>query len=1070
MKKLISFISFFIVALGYNAQMHKVEFVENKGQWEDNIIFKAKLPAGNIYLEQNEITYQFYDEVDIERMHAMHHQQIKNPKEEDYLLNLHAFKLTFINASTESFISEKPSKDYVNYYLGKDESKWASNVKKYGQVKYQNLYSGIDLKYYLKDHHLKYDFIVAPNANPQDIKIQYNGQDEILIEEGQLKIKTSVNELIDQKPYAYQIIRGKEKKVKCNFKLEGNVLSFDFPRGYDYSKELIIDPTLVFASYSGSTADNWGYTSTYDDAGNLYGGGVTFGVGYPTTVGAYQVSFVGGTASSYAGGTDITISKFSSDGTSLIYSTYLGGSDDESPHSLIVNSNNELLILGSTSSNNFPVTLGSYDNTFAGGVAYGGFWPNYVNGSDITVSKLSASGNNLLASTYIGGTGNDGINISATLSYNYADEFRGEIILDAADNVYVASSTLSNDFPVTPGAFQNSLSGAQDGCVFKLSPNLNTLLWSSYIGGALDDAAYSLQFSSTGEVLITGGTESVDFPITPGGLQTTNQGLVDGWLTKINNSATSILASTYLGTADYDQSYFVQLDATDNVYVVGQTEGTYPIFPSSVYNNPNSGQFLHKLDPNLGSTVFSTTFGTSSGEIDIALSAFLVNECDYIFISGWGGSLNGPPFSTTTGLPITLGALQSTTDGNDYYLMLLSEDADTLLYSTFFGGNSSNDHVDGGTSRFDKKGIVYQAVCASCGAATSDFPTTPGSWATTENSGACNLGVFKIDLTALEADAELYAGPEYCLGDSVKFQNLSIGGISFEWDFGDGNTSNDFEPTHYYSQPGTYNVSLIILDNVTCLINDTDYIEVVVKDPQVSIRPDTAVCIGDEITLWASGGESHLWSPSTYVADPTSDTTTAVIMEQTIFNLSVTSDGCILDLAVNVDTLLRPTVNLGDDIEADWGAVVQLLSNSNALNYWYTPITGLNCSTCPNPTVTAKESSTYYLTVQGANGCFNYDTINIIYDGAIYLPNSFTPDGDGINDIFYAFGKDIVDFEMYIFNRWGEKLFYSNDMAIGWDGTFEGKLVQIESYVWKVRFKDTVGKSGEMYGTVTLLR
>lgn len=1073
MKRLLFLISIFSFVLSSNAQMHKVEFVENKGQWETPIKYKAKIPAGNIYLHQNEITYQFYSEEDIERLHDLHHQKIATPTKSDFLLNLHAFKLSFVGANTESIISDKPTKDYVNYYVGNDKSKWASNVKKYGEVKYKNLYAGIDLKYYLKGHHLKYDFIVAPFSEPNNIQIKYEGQDELFIKDGKLIIQTTVNSIEEQEPYVYQLINGKKKEVKCEYKLENNTLSFEFPKGYDKSKELIIDPTLVFASYSGSTADNWGYTSTYDDAGNLYGGGVTFGVGYPSTVGAYQLNFAGGNGN-YGAGCDISITKFSSDGSTAIYATYLGGAENESPHSLIVNSNNELLIFGTTSSADYPTTIGAYDNSYNGGTTYTGVIPNYMNGSDIIISKLNTAGTNLLASTFIGGSDNDGLNIAAGLNYNYADDFRGEIVIDGADNVYVASSTLSNDFPVTGGAFQNSLSGNQDGCVFKLSSNLNTLLWSSYIGGSLDDAAYSLQFSTTGDVLITGGTESVNFPTTPGGLLNANQGMADGWVSKINNTATNILASTYLGTADYDQSYFVQLDSANNVYVVGQTEGNYPISSTNVYSNPNSGQFLHKLDPNLGSTVFSTSFGTSSGEIDIALSAFLVNECNYIFISGWGGTVNsfngGPAFSTTNGLPITPGAVQSSTDGSDYYLMLLSENADTLLYSTFFGGNSSNDHVDGGTSRFDKKGIVYQAVCSSCGSATSDFPTTAGSWSTTDNSPNCNLGVFKIDLTSLDADAELYAGPEYCLGDSVKFQNLSTGGISFVWDFGDGNTSNAYEPTHYYSQPGIYNVALIILDNVTCLINDTDYVQVTIKDPQIQIRPDTAVCIGDEITLWASGGENHLWSPSSYVNNPSSDTTTVIVMEQTTYNLYVESDGCILDLSVNVDTLVRPTVNLGDDIKADWGTVVQLLSNSNATNYWYTPINGLSCSTCPNPKVTSKESVTYYLTVQGANGCYNYDTINIIYDGAIYLPNSFTPDGDGINDIFYAFGKDIIEFEMYIFNRWGQKMFYTNDMSIGWDGTFEGNLVQTESYVWKVRFKDTVGKSGEMYGTVTLLK
>lgn len=130
----------------------------------------------------------------------------------------------------------------------------------------------------------------------------------------------------------------------------------------------------------------------------------------------------------------------------------------------------------------------------------------------------------------------------------------------------------------------------------------------------------------------------------------------------------------------------------------------------------------------------------------------------------------------------------------------------------------------------------------------------------------------------------------------------------------------------------------------------------------------------------------------------------------------------------------------------------------------------MSCTDCPNPTVVSQESTTYYLTIQGANGCYTHDTITILYDGSIYVPNTFTPDGDGINDIFYAYGKDIVDFEMYIFDRWGEQLFFSDDMTIGWDGTYQGKLVQTEAYVYKLVFEDILGEQGELYGTVNLLR
>ena len=1297
LKRILQILSFLICANAF-AQISSIEFVENKGQWEDNIQFKAKIPAGNLYLESNRLTYQFYDEQDMNNLHDLHHNMIKNPTEEDYIMHIHAFNIEFLNAQTPQFEVTDPSSDYLNYYLGKDESRWASKVKKYHNLSYQNIYEKTNLKFYINEDYLKYDFVVAPGGDVNQIALKYNGVEELYLEKGKLYIRTSVNEIIEQEPYAYQVKNGKKKEVKCNFKLENNILSFEFPRGYDNTKELVIDPTLIFASYTGSTSDNWGYTSTFDESGNLYGGGVTFGLGYPTTLGAYQLNYLGGNGA--YGGCDITISKFSSQGNNLIYSTYLGGTENESPHSLIVNNNDELLVFGTTASADYPVTAGAYDLTFNGGVNYTGSIPNYMGGSDIIVSKLHINGTSLLASTYVGGSNNDGLNVSPSLNYNYADDYRGEIIVDTLGNIYVASSTMSGDFPVTGGAFQPALSGLQDGCIFKMDGNLSNLIWSSYLGGTNDDAAYSLQFDDLGNVITTGGTESPNFPVTAGAYQTSYSNFIDGWITKIDNNATSIIASTFVGTPDYDQAFFVQLDTGNNVYVVGQTEGTYPITPATVYNNPNSGQFLHKLTPDLTSTVFSTTIGTSSGEVDIALSAFLVNECNYIFISGWGGIVNvgngGAPFSTTTGLPITTGAVQATTDGSDYYLMLLSENADTLLYSTFFGGNNSFDHVDGGTSRFDKKGIVYQAVCSSCGG-NNDFPTTPGAWSNSNGSTNCNLGVFKIDLTVLSAGADVYTTPFHCIGDTVYFQNLSNGGISYYWDFGDGDTSSLFEPSHVYDSIGTYSVMLVSLDSISCLQQDTDYVNVFIGGPpianispvngichgdsvqltitggttylwspnyniddtlsdvptvwpdtttlytvitfdscgmdtsdilvevfhkNINIMPDTMICLGQNIQLNASGGGSYLWSPGATLSDSTQqnpiatptintnysvvitdvnncewdtsmtvlvdnnfpnaqgsvvdticigdsieiyasggntyswtpastlsnpndsntmaspnqtttytvvvangcgvDSTTVnvnvhipnativddtsvcigssanlwvsggesyfwynafgsygtnssinpVITVPTTFYVDITdSVNCTLTLSVFVDTLQNPTLDIGYDINTTWGNQVVLNPQTNGINFWWSPSTGLSCTDCPNPTVNSTESMTYYLTVQGANGCFSSDTITVHFDGSIYVPNSFTPlIGDGVNDIFFAYGKDIVEFEMFIFDRWGELLFESNDMKKGWNGTYKGKLVQTESYVWKIHYKDIQGIEGDLYGTVTLIR
>jgi gliding motility-associated-like protein len=948
------------------AQHSHIEFKENKGQWENNILFKAQLPAGQLYLEQNKLTYQFFNEKDMVRMGDLHHGWIKNPQASDSILNLHAFEVEFINALTSQTNPQHPCSDYENYFIGNDSSKWATDVKKYQDVTYQNLYQGIDLKLYSGDNNgLKYDFIVAPNADATQIQLQYNGQNNISInKEGQLVITTSVNTLIEQKPFAYQLINGAQKEVKCTFKLVGNVLSFDFPKNYDKTLPLIIDPALIFASYSGSTIDNWGYTATYDDDGNLYGGGVAFGLGYPITTGAFQITYNGGY-------TDISITKFNPYGTNLIYSTYIGGASNDYPHSLIVNHNDELLILGTTQSINFPIANG-YDVTYNGGY-------------DIFITKLSVNGNVLLGSTYVGGSADDGLNWGNPLKYNYADEYRGEIVVDENDFVFVASTTRSTNFPTTVGVIGSSFIPGdlnQNACIFKLSPNLTTLEWSSYFGGNMDDAAYSLQFDELGNILFTGGTKSPDLPVSATAFKPTLGGIMDGYITKITADATTILACTYIGTSSLDQTFFVQLDTANNVYVLGQTEGNYPITPIGVYADSNSGQFLHKLTPNLDSTIFSTTFGSGTGNVDIAPSAFLVNDCNYILISGWGGNLNSmfglAPFSSTNGLPVTANAQQSTTDGQDYYLAMFGENAESLIYASFFGGNNSRDHVDGGTSRFDKKGMVYQAVCASCGnLATNDFPTTPGAWSNTDNSTNCNMGVFKLDLTNLTAIADVYVTPYYCVGETVHFQNLSIGGISYLWDFGDGETSTDFEPYHVFDSAATYSVMLIVLDSTTCNILDSDFVTVYIRPlPEFNLDTVAGVCLGDTVQLLASGSDSYSWTSSPTISDTS-------IANPVVWPSTSTTYSVAVEAVCGADTLsifvevFQPNYSIQPDTIICRGQSAQINASGGG-GYLWSPASSLNLDSIANPIATPDTTTIYSVIITDVNQCV-WDTFMTVF-------------------------------------------------------------------------------------------
>ena len=342
--------------------------------------------------------------------------------------------------------------------------------------------------------------------------------------------------------------------------MDNNILSFDLPNGYDVSLPLIIDPLLVFSSYSGSTYDNWGNTATYDQRGNVYSGGTVrmlYGFNFPVSPGAFQEDL--------GGLWDIGILKFDSTGSRLLYGTYLGGSGTETPFSLIVNNKNELIVYGITGSNDYPITENAYSKVFLGGDSVtnalgnynsGNLGISYTTGSDFFIARISADGSQLLSSTFLGGSNNDGINNAPgfPLSRNYGDEFRGEVNIDSEDNIYLAGNTSSIDFPIVGGFQTDYGGGTQDGIIVKLSPDLSNIIWSTFLGGSRADAAYGIKVSKDTLSFVTGGTMSVDFPVSPNAIKTGFGGDIDGFITSISAQGSSLINSTFLGTNDYDQS------------------------------------------------------------------------------------------------------------------------------------------------------------------------------------------------------------------------------------------------------------------------------------------------------------------------------------------------------------------------------------------------------------------------------------------------------------------------------------------------------------------------------------
>ncbi len=825
-------------------------FIENKGQWVDSVNFKVDIPGGACYIEASGFLFDLHDQEMVNAVFAAHTGN-SNPLSLPQVLQQHAYRVIFAGGNTGEPVAEKSFDTAYSYYIGNDPAKWASGAKGYERIRYPSIQPGIDALVYGKNN-LKYDFIVSAGADPLAIALRYEGVQPKLDRSGNVVLKTAVGQVIETKPFAYQIIGGKLEQVACEYVVKGQEVRFKLGN-YRTDLELVIDPELVFSTYTGSTADNFGYTATFDSEGHLYSGSTVFETGYPITIGAYQSVWGGGVGAGTLAGTDIGISKFSLDGTTLIYSTYLGGAGDELPHSLITDANGELYVFGTTGSANFPTTTGAFQNSFMGGEAtlLGGIGVSYPNGADIIISRLSPSGNALLASTYVGGSNNDGTNTSAQLLFNYADEVRGEIELTIDGDIAIGSCTFSPNFPIPGNAAQPTKGTGEDGIFFTMNPSLTALLSGTFFGGNGNDAIYSIDLADDGSATVAGGTNSTNLPTTPGAFQPNFAGgTTDGFIANISAQATAIATATYYGSNLYDQIYFVERDAFDAPYIYGQTRAPGSSFISNAgYGVPNSGMLLSKFSPDLETRTWSTVFGTGSGNPSLSPTAFSVDICNRIYLSGWGGAVNQPNGGFTTGLPVTDDALQSTTDGSDFYFLVIDGDASALTFASFYGGGTSAEHVDGGTSRFDRSGKIYQAVCAGCGS-NDDFPIfPPNALSPTNNSFNCNLGVAKIDFD-LPLVLANFTASESCAPDSTYFTNASEifsgSNASYTWFFPNGDTSAEINPAYVFPGPGTYEVTLAVDDPESCNLQDS-------FTQTVTVLPELILSVADTVFSCSPG-------------------------------------------------------------------------------------------------------------------------------------------------------------------------------------------------------------------------
>jgi len=894
-----------------------LEFVENKGQWDTSVIYKADLSNGNISIRKNGFSILQHDTNDLRRIHELMHggAGLKNRQaiasdaslvfkghrpahgpgsgaaDDPFLLHSHVYAVSFEGANPNvQIIAEKPYGHHNNYILGgKKGRKGVNDCGIFQSITYKNLYDGIDLHYYTEQGFVKYDLVVHPGADPGKIVLRYDGQKKLFLRRNQVEVQTSVGTVRELEPKSYQVAQEGRVEVGCKYVLNGNRLRFRVGQ-YSSDATLVIDPTEIFCTFTGSHSDNWGYTATYDNAGEMYLGGIVLdyptidgqsnsGNEYGVTTGAFQSTYAGGDATEGGeedqnGGIvlayhyDVGISKFNSTGTKKLWATYLGGTGDEQPHSMVCDNAGNLIVTGRTSSSSF------------GGVTLPTFGP--CKNLDLFVAKLSADGKTLMGACKIGGSGDDGVNFSPKylnqtgtqeLRLNYGDDGRSEVVLDASGNIYLAACTRSTDFYTTSGAFQTSPGGGdQDGVLVKLGPNANNVLFSSYLGGNSTDAAFVLALDPLDNTIwVAGGTYSTDLKNSTGAgsvLTATNNGKADGFIAVVSNDGSNLLKTSYFGTSNVDIIYGIGFDRLGYPYITGTTYSVIPVVQSPFNANGNQAsgkQFITKLQPDLSGIVYSANFGPGGTTYpNISMTAFLIDRCQNVYVSGWGGGIDIEEKylnSGTSGLTTTTGAIRATTDDADFYFFVLQKNAASQLYGTFFGQveqtsgdrQSLGDHVDGGTSRFDEQGVIYQAICANCGG-IAKFPVTAGAAEPLNgamnppNGAGCNEAGVKMAFNFAGVAAGLKV-VTHGRGDSVgctpltaTFSDTIRNARSYIWNFGDGTviSTTDYTEQHTYNTIGSYLVTLIAIDSNSCNVADTVTHTVVVKNNPAFLNFDYA--------------------------------------------------------------------------------------------------------------------------------------------------------------------------------------------------------------------------------------
>ncbi len=1065
----------------------KTPWVKNSKQWDENILYVAHTFTGNIIInKEKEIVY------------ALPVDSISG-----YVLKERFVGKTNQKAQRIPF-GEKKNPTVFNYFIGNDKSSWKTNVPAYELLNLGEIWEGIGLKLNAYNNNVEKLFFVKPNVDPSSIQIAVDGAEHLKVSQnGRLIALTPAGEIAYSAPVAYQWIDGQKHLVNAEYIIneeEKNTYSFQV-ENYDPNYELIIDPLLA-STFIGDGGNDWANAIAVDENGNVFITGYSWSDNFPTTAGSYKGSF--------NGVKDAYVSKLSNDLSTLLVSTYLGGSSWESGLSIAIESTGEVIISGATGSTNFPIAGPSYDNTYNGG------------SNDVFVCKLDNDLSSIIASTFIGGDDDD---------YGY------DLTLDNTGNVFVTGRTESTNYPAN-GGFDNTFNGGfEDVFVSKLNNGLSALLASTYIGGTTDEGADAIVTDDSGNVFITGFTYSDDFP-TAGTLpyDSTHNGSGDIYIAKFNNDLSMLLSATFIGGSNFEESHAIAVDAAQNVFIAGYTGSSeYPSTPDVYDNtfNQNHDAIITKIDNNLSNILASTFIGGASDDDCYGL---VIERAENVFITG---------ISFSADYPVTVNASDDTHNGRrDIFVSRFSFDLSELEESTFIGGgdndwaldlaidNAGSVFVGGGTYSYDfpiagspfddsYNGREDAIIAKIVGCGVNDFcdpnnafgsvfldierdmvcvqgcNATAGPVAI--NEGGCfnfpNATVWYTftpernrDCIKISINSEDLPQPQMAIfqGDCPEIRTS----LPFACDTGSGGElvirmGVEADITYYIAvsdftgAEGIFDICIenspvdaisleVLANDLQCFESNNGSIELIVNNSTGFINYDWNA---DSLDGIANPIDLAIGSYQVTITDENNCTTQSdsiIILqpEQLLVELELKSDD---NTIVYGDSILVHAMPSSDET-----AIVS--------SVWTPPniVTQDPANDLLEKYVSPLSSGKLIVMIEDTSGCVALDTVQIFVSRnfPFYVPNVFAPKSSNVeNAIFRPFVTNKVEKINFlkIFDRWGNLIYERNNFPVangsaGWDGTYNGKMLDAGVYLYYFEVEFIDGSVEVFSGDVTLVR